>query len=47
LGGGAGLQSLLFIDADMKVNFSRTTTYDNMIALVGIAGEVVAADIIA
>jgi hypothetical protein len=41
LGGGPGAESLLFIDADMD------GTYDDIIALVGIAGVVVAADIIA
>ena len=41
LGGGANLESLLFIDADMD------GTYDDMIALVGIAGVVVSTDIIA
>jgi Ca2+-binding RTX toxin-like protein len=41
LGGGAGLESLLFIDADMN------GTLDDVIVLVGIAGVVVAGDIIA
>jgi hypothetical protein len=41
LGGGAGAESLLFIDADMD------GTLDDVIAFVGIAGVVVAGDIIA
>jgi hypothetical protein len=41
LGGGAGAESLLFIDADMNGDF------DDVIALVGIVGVVVAGDIIA
>ena len=41
LGGGGGLESLLFIDADMN------GTHDDVIVLTGIAGVVVAADIIA
>jgi hypothetical protein len=41
LGGGAGLESLLFIDADLN------GTFDDVIVLTGIAGVVVVGDIIA
>jgi hypothetical protein len=41
LGGGAGLESLLFIDANLD------GTFDDVIVLTGTAGVIVATDIIA